>query len=160
MVTIENKITQFRYKILNNIVFANAKIFRLKIIDSPLCVFCKGEVESLEHLLFFCEVTKMFWRAFCTWLAECKNRIESLNISDVLFGVYKKGEDFKILNHLILSAKFYIYKCKLSGVNPPLQVLKVKTKAVHQMETKIAEKRDKLKKLNEKWRKLEPYVSE
>ena len=51
VVTIENKITQFQYKILNNIVFANAKIFRLKIIDSPLCVFCKGEVESLEHLL-------------------------------------------------------------------------------------------------------------
>ena len=85
------------------------------MIDSPLCVFCKGEVESLEHLLFFCEVTKMFWRAFCTWLAECKIRIESLNILD-LFGVYKKGEDFKILNHLILSAIFYIYKSKLSVV--------------------------------------------
>ena len=96
------------------------------MIDSPLCVFCKREVESLEHLLFFCEVTKMFWRAFCTWLAECKIRIESLNILDVLFGVYNKGEDFKILNHLILSAKFYIYKCKLSGVNPSLQVFKVK----------------------------------
>ena len=60
---------------------------------------------------------------------------------------------------MILSAKFYIYKCKLSGVNPPLQVLKVKTKAVHQMERKIAEKRDKLKILNEKWRKLEPYIA-
>ena len=85
------------------------------MIDSPLCVFCKGEVESLEHLLFFCEVTKMFWRAFCTWLAGCKILIESLNILD-LFGVYKKREDFKILNHLILWAIFYIYKCKLSVV--------------------------------------------
>mgnify|MGYP002260060495 FL=1 len=160
VVTIETKIREFQYKILNNIVFTNEKLFRLKMIDSPLCVFCKGEVESLEHLLFFCEVTKMFWRAFCTWLAECKIRIESLNILDVLFGVYKKGEDFKILNHLILSAKFYIYKCKLSGVNPSLPVFKVKTKVVHQIERKIAAKRDKLKKHNEKWRKLEPYVSE
>ena len=50
-----------------------------------------------------------------------------------------------ILNHLISSAKFYIYKCKLSGVNPSLQVFKVKTKAVHQIERKIAAKRDKLK---------------
>ena len=101
----------------------------------------------------------MFWRAFCTWLAECKIGIESLNILNVLFGVYKKGEDFKILNHLILLAKFYIYKCKLSGVNPLLQVFKVKTKAVHQIKRKIAAKRDKLKKHNETWRKLEPYVS-
>ena len=125
------------------------------MIDSPLCVFCKGEVESLEHLLFFCEVTKMFWRAFYTWLAQCKIRMESLNILDVLLGVYKKGEDFKILNHLILSAKFYIYKCKLSGVNPSLQVFKVKTKAVHQIESGT-----NLKKHNEKWRKLAPCVSE
>ena len=80
-------------------------------------------------------------------------------ILDVLFGVWK-GEDFKILNHLILSAKFYIYKCKLSGVNPSLQVFKVKTKVVHQIERNIAAKRDKLKKHNEKWMKLEPYVSE
>ena len=35
----------------------------------------------------------------------------------------------------MLSAKFYIYKCKLSGVNPSLQVFKVKTKAVHQIES-------------------------
>ncbi|KAK2559408.1 hypothetical protein P5673_018032 [Acropora cervicornis] len=91
---------------------------------------------------------------------ECLDAWAPLNEVSVLSYEDVKGEDFKILNHLILSAKFYIYKCKLSGVNPPLQVFKVKTKAVHQMERKIAEKRDKLKKLNEKWRKLEPYVSE
>ena len=79
------------------------------MIDSPLCVFYIGEVESLEHLLFLCEVTKMFWRAFCTWLVECKIRIESLNILDVLFGVSKKGKAFKFLNHLILSAKFFFF---------------------------------------------------
>ena len=77
VVTIETKIREFHYKILNNIVFTNEKLFRLKMVDSPLCVFCKGEVESLEHLRFFCE---MFWRAFYTWLAQCKIRMESLNI--------------------------------------------------------------------------------
>ena len=110
------------------------------MIDSPLCVFCKGEVESVEHSLFFCEVINMFWTAFCSWLVECKIRIESLKILDVLFGVYRKGEDFKFLNHLILSAKFYLYKCKLSGVNLSLQVFKVKTKVVHQIERKNSSK--------------------
>ena len=88
--------------------------------------------------------------------------METLNVLDVLFGVYKKGEAFKFLNHLILSAKFflYIYKCKLSGVNRSLQVFKVKTKAFHEIERKIAPKRDKRKKHNEKCRKLELYVSE
>ena len=40
IVTIETKIREFQYKILNNIVFTNEKMFRLKMIDSPLCTFC------------------------------------------------------------------------------------------------------------------------
>ena len=35
-VTIEAKIREFQYKILNNIVFTNGKLFRLKMTDSPL----------------------------------------------------------------------------------------------------------------------------
>ena len=37
IVTIETKIREFQYKILNNIVFTNEKMFRLKMIESPLC---------------------------------------------------------------------------------------------------------------------------
>ena len=33
----ETKIHEFQYKMLNNIVFTNEKIFRFKMIDSPLC---------------------------------------------------------------------------------------------------------------------------
>ena len=93
-------------------------------------------------------MTKLFWTAFCTWLAECKIGIDPLKILDVLFGVHKRGKDFTILNHLILSAKFYIYKCKSNSVSPSLQVFKVKTRAVFQIKKKkkrkeIAAKRAK-----------------
>ena len=65
-VTIETKIREFQYNILNNIVFTNQKLFKLKMIESPLCTFCKRETESLEHLFFNCYVTKFFWEAFCS----------------------------------------------------------------------------------------------
>ena len=51
IVTIETKIREFQYKVLNNIVFTNEKMFKFKMTDSPLCSFCKREVESFEHLL-------------------------------------------------------------------------------------------------------------
>jgi len=51
-VTIETKIREFQYKMLNNIVFTNEKLFRLKIVDSPSCTVCKRENESIEHLFF------------------------------------------------------------------------------------------------------------
>ena len=71
IVTIETKIREFQYKVLNNIVFTNEKMFKFKMTNSPLCSFCKREVESLEHLLYYCDVTKTFCEAFCSWLGEC-----------------------------------------------------------------------------------------
>ena len=41
VVTIETKIREFQYKISNNIVFTNEKLFRLKMIDSPFVCFVK-----------------------------------------------------------------------------------------------------------------------
>ena len=54
------KTRKSQYKLLNNIVFTNEKLFRFKMINSPLCAFCQIEVESLEHLFFHCNVTKSF----------------------------------------------------------------------------------------------------
>jgi len=72
---------------------------------------------------------------------------------NILFGAYNENEDNIILNHLILMAKFYIYKCKLTSTNPSLKVFIAKTKTVYQIERQIATKHDKLLKHYEKWKK-------
>ena len=158
IVTIETKIREFQYKVLNNIVFTNEKMFRLNMTDSPSCTFCKREVESFEHLFFYCDVTKTFWEAFCSWLGECKVKFQPFTIMDIIFGVFNTEDDYIILNHLILTAKFYIYKCKLNLVNPSLRVYRAKISKVYQVERKIAARRNKLTKHFQKWEKLLPYV--
>ena len=70
MVTIETQIREFQCKVLNSITFTNEEMLKFKMTDSPLCSFCKREVESLEHLLYYCDVTETFWDAFCSWLGE------------------------------------------------------------------------------------------
>ena len=45
---------------------------------------------------------------------------QSFTIIDILFAMFNIGDDFIILNHLILTAKFYIYRCKFNGVRPIL----------------------------------------
>ena len=49
--TLDSKLREFQYKILNNIVFTNDKLFRFGLSQSPNCTFCNEEPESLEHLL-------------------------------------------------------------------------------------------------------------
>ncbi|CAH3165435.1 unnamed protein product, partial [Porites evermanni] len=43
-VSLETKIREFQYKVLNNIVFTNEKLFKIKMTDSPQCTFCKNEI--------------------------------------------------------------------------------------------------------------------
>ena len=67
-VSLETKIREFQYKVLNNIVFTNEKLFKIKMTDSPQCTFCKNEIESLEHLFYSCEITRSFWEALRSYL--------------------------------------------------------------------------------------------
>ena len=91
--------------------------------DSPLCFFCKREAESHEHLLYCCDVTKTFWEAFCSWLGEFKINSHPFTIIEILFEVFDVEDDWIILKHLILIAKYnYIYTCKWKKVDPSLRV--------------------------------------
>ena len=58
--TLESKLREFQFKILNRIVFTNEKLFRFGMAESPFCAFCQTEVESVEHLLFSCRVSSSF----------------------------------------------------------------------------------------------------
>ena len=92
-------------------MFTNEKLLMLKMTDSPLYAFWKRETESVEHLFFYCDVTITFWQALCYWLSKYKINLLPFTMMDILFGVFKLGEDFNIVSHVILAAKLYIYKC-------------------------------------------------
>ena len=126
------------------------------MIDSPLCAFCQTEVESLEHIFFHCNVTKTFWNLLSSWLIKQKMITTSLTLENVLFRVLNAIEDFLILNHLLLLAKFYIYRCKLDIIHPSLNAFVAKIRANFQIEQNIASKNDKLDKHYKKWNKVLP----
>ena len=132
MVTIETQIREFQCKVLNSITFTNEEMLKFKMTDSPLCFFCKREAESHEHLLYCCDVTKTFWEAFCSWLGEFKINSHPFTIIEILFEVFDVEDDWIILKHLILIAKYnYIYTCKWKKVDPSLRVHKAKIRAVY-----------------------------
>ena len=157
-VTVETKLREFQYKILNDVVYTNDKLFRFKMIESPLCTFCQ-EDESLEHLLFHCAITKNFWLSFLSWISEQNISMETLTLIHILFGVFNDNEDFAILNHLILIAKYFIYICKLNKTKPTLRVFIEKIKLVYHIEKKIAKRNDQLQKHYKKWEKILPLLS-
>ena len=60
--TIDSKMRIFQYKILNNILYLNKALYKMKIADSPLCTFCSQEDEMIEHIFLSCKYSKRLWK--------------------------------------------------------------------------------------------------
>ena len=61
-ITLDTKLREFQYKLLNLIIFMNKKLYQFKMVETPLCAFCNKEEESLEHILYFCLPSRNFWK--------------------------------------------------------------------------------------------------
>ena len=61
VVTLDTKTRVFQYKLRNRIIYTNKSLYKMKMIDSPLCTFCKISDESLEHLFCRCDFIVTFW---------------------------------------------------------------------------------------------------
>ena len=75
-----------------------------------------------------------------SWLAILNNEIVDFSLIDVLFGKFNIDEDFIVINHILLLAKFYIYRSKLDNTKPSLEVFKTKLKAIFNIEFLIAKR--------------------
>ena len=121
LTTLDSNLREFQYKILNNIVFTNDKLFRFGLSQSPDCTFCNEEPESLEHLLSRCKVSSELWKEVLSWLKENYIVIEYFNKIGLFLGIFEESEDFLLINHVMLVGKYYIYVRKCLGSLPLLR---------------------------------------
>ena len=86
-----------------------------KVVDSPLCTFCCQEDETITHLLWQCDIVQTFWGQLLSLLQLHCTHCDRLVLSEqlVLFGYAEMIQTDKIIDFILLSAKFYIYKFKL-----------------------------------------------
>ena len=114
--------------------------------ESEKCAFCQTEVESIEHLLFSCKISSVL-----SWLRDNNIIVENLKEEDIIFGKFDVGDDFLLVNHILLLGKYYIYsqKCQ-KGMLSLIKRFIAKTRHVYN----IARKRGTLNKHLSKWEKL------
>lgn len=122
--TRDTKLRLLQYKILHRILPVNSWLFKCGLTNSNTCNFCQIYIETIEHLLWECNVIKNLWLALCQ-----KLNIEIFNMKDAILGI---SEDFAI-EHIKIITKDYIFKCKLYNNTQPnlnnlLHVMKIKIK--------------------------------
>ena len=70
VVTVDNRIRVFQYKLLNNILFLNKMLFKFGIVPRSLCSFCNSEEETPFHIFHDCTHTQIFGINFRHTLAR------------------------------------------------------------------------------------------
>jgi len=115
-------------------------LFKFKKGDSPLCYFCRKELETLEHLFFYCPKVHAFWDEVAVMLNSQGITFESL------FWI--------LLNYIVLESKYFIYRTKLNKTSLSFKSLFERIKNMFQIEHFIATKNNKLEIHQNKWKPL------
>ena len=120
--TLETKLKEFQFKILNRIVFTNEKRFGFDLAASDKCASCQTEVESIEHLLFSCEISSVFWKHVLSWLRDNNIIVESIKEEDIIFAKFDVGDDFLLESYFIAWEVRYLFTKGSKGCALPSRV--------------------------------------
>jgi len=78
-------------------------------MDVNVCTFCNSDIETAEHLFFFCSVTQTFWDTWITYEYDTQN-IPNLTYEYIKSGLQMENRKTEFgVNNLILMAKYFIH---------------------------------------------------
>jgi hypothetical protein len=156
--TADMQLRWFQTRLLHRLLPTSRYLFLRKLKDSPLCVFCISEEETLSHLFWQCRLVSDFWRDLKNFLDNNCVHTANFIFSEelVLFGIQRDTKTDKSFDLILLLAKFYIYKCKLQECLPVLGAFKNILKFRYNIEKYSACARRDVIKFNRQWW---PYLS-
>ena len=78
----------FQYKLLNNILYLNKKLFHFGITFQSKCSFCELYDETPHHIFYECTYAQNLWNQLRLYLSE-KVVLPVLNPQSAIFGFTK-----------------------------------------------------------------------
>ena len=151
---IEPSSRSFQYKILNNVLFLNKRLYKFNVVTSPLCSLCTVENESISQFLCYCRETRRLWQQLQKWFPDYRN-LPHLEPQLIILGIWNDDRPDNILiNHMMLFKRYdYLMKEDQNGLS--LHGLTALFKMIEITEWRIAQERDKL---DFHYRKLDPIL--
>ena len=159
----DTQLQWFQSRILHRILPTEKYLNICKIKNSPNCKFCNDSVETLQHLLWECPIVNQFWQNLLQLIHEkCHHCTRFYFCPEiVLFGLANEIYTDRIMDFIILFAKFYIYKCKLNELRPDILSFLRQLKKRLLVEEKVSEINNKDTWFEREWkmyRRLFDYI--
>ena len=139
-VTQDTQLKWFQTRLLHRLLPTQKYLYLCKLVDSPICNFCKEEEQSIPHMLYDCPIIYKFWTDFHQLMRVqfqvCNNF--TLDKELVLLGTKQNIKTDPVINFILLFAKFYIYKCKLQDSQPSIPIFSCLLKDRYSLEKCVA----------------------
>ena len=145
MVTVESELRIFQYKVLNNILYLNDRLYKMGVVQSPLRSLCKHEKETVIYLFSQCHVTKQLWLRGALSLPPLEPVAAMLGSWDL------ENEANVLLNHSMLLFKYFIFRFMNINISVNLHHLQHFILSVQKVEQKIAFPNNRLTYHFSKW---------
>ena len=92
------------YKMLTNSYVTRKRLFRMRIIESPDCIFCGEDEDDLIHAVYECPVSKLTWENVQAVLRQVGVDTE-LDKRTVICGIGKGYRSRSVLNAALINIK-------------------------------------------------------
>ena len=122
-VTKNTKLQNFQFRLVHRILGTNSFLYKCKIKETELCTFCNEAKETFLHLFYECFCTKNIWLGLIEFLNKCGYEIQNISAKEVIFDDVDILDQYNTVNHIILLAKYYIYRCRCTNTIPTIKGL-------------------------------------
>ena len=139
----------FQYRIVHRILATNSFLTKIKILNNPLCTFCKQVEETLPHIFCECEYVERLWVMLENWIFTKTTVYINFSKQDILFG--KIGKQNNVRNLIVLIVKHYIYKQRVKGDMLFIESVKKDIINYYNVEKYISSTKGKLNAFMQKW---------
>ena len=114
-VTSEPYLQSFQYKITNRTLNCNYNLFKWNILDHSTWEYCPLVIDTIEHHLYYCIESKIFWVNIKKWLKSTFKINFSFTLCEVIFGMLDLDVNVShSVNYILLLGKWYINSSKIN----------------------------------------------
>ena len=121
----ETYIWSFQYKVLNYILYTNTKLYKIGLVLSDKCTFCKSSKEDLYHLFFECSHVQSFWKKITSWWFNLGKENINVTLKEIILGLPNRTD---IINYLLILGKLCIWECRKACIYPDFAMFLKKVK--------------------------------
>lgn len=108
----DTKLQAFHFRVVHRFLLCNKFLHNIRIRRDDSCTFCH-EPDTIEHFLYHCSIVNHFWSDVTEWFNREADIQLNISVRAFLFGVPSTTPHAKVINFLVLFAKFFIYRQKL-----------------------------------------------